>query len=57
VNVRYAVGNDPIGFLSLCHMPLRPYLRMGRRGPFRVREFVRVRWPFTGSPRRWRMPL
>ena len=27
-----------------------------RRGPLRVRAFVRVRWPCTGSPRRWRMP-
>src|SRR5262249_42569844 len=25
-------------------------------GPLRVRAFVLVRWPFTGSPRRWRMP-
>src|SRR5262249_29183375 len=25
-------------------------------GPLRVRAFVFVRWPFTGSPRRWRMP-
>ena len=25
-------------------------------GPFRVRAFVFVRWPFTGRPRRWRMP-
>ena len=26
------------------------------RGPFRVRAFVRVRWPRTGSPLRWRSP-
>src|SRR3984885_3533622 len=26
------------------------------RGPLRVRALVRVRWPRTGSPRRWRMP-
>src|SRR5437763_8576948 len=26
------------------------------RGPLRVRAFVWVRWPRTGSPRRWRMP-
>src|ERR671934_849790 len=26
-------------------------------GPLRVRPFVFVRWPFTGRPRRWRMPL
>ena len=25
-------------------------------GPLRVRAFVFVRWPRTGSPRRWRMP-
>ncbi len=25
-------------------------------GPFRVRAFVFVRCPFTGSPRRWRTP-
>src|SRR5215831_6834196 len=25
-------------------------------GPLRVRAFVRVRWPRTGRPRRWRMP-
>src|SRR3954471_15521713 len=27
-----------------------------RFGPLRVRAFVRVRWPRTGRPRRWRMP-
>src|SRR5581483_101743 len=26
------------------------------RGPLRVRALVRVRWPCTGRPRRWRMP-
>src|SRR3954462_8542012 len=25
-------------------------------GPFRVRALVWVRWPWTGRPRRWRMP-
>jgi hypothetical protein len=25
-------------------------------GPLRVRAFVLVRWPRTGSPRRWRTP-
>src|SRR4030042_6047401 len=25
-------------------------------GPLRVRALVRVRWPRTGSPRRWRLP-
>jgi hypothetical protein len=25
-------------------------------GPLRVRAFVRVRWPRTGRPRRWRAP-
>src|SRR5262249_62210177 len=29
---------------------------IARRGPFFVRAFVCVRWPRTGSPRRWRMP-
>src|SRR4030095_11613592 len=27
-----------------------------RRGPLRVRALVWVRWPRTGSPRRWRTP-
>ena len=27
-----------------------------RLGPLRVRAFVRVRWPWTGSPRRCRIP-
>ena len=27
-----------------------------RFGPLRVRALVRVRWPRTGRPRRWRMP-
>src|SRR5919202_1714732 len=27
-----------------------------RFGPLRVRAFVRVRWPWTGRPRRWRRP-
>src|SRR4029077_4656467 len=26
------------------------------RGPFRVRAFVRLRWPRTGRPLRWREP-
>ena len=40
--------------LILPHARLRehPHLRIGRRGPFRVRAFVFVRWPRTGSPRR-----
>src|SRR5205807_2062300 len=29
---------------------------VARRGPLRVRAFVCVRWPRTGSPRRWRRP-
>lgn len=32
------------------------YRLIGRRGPFRVRAFVRVRWPRNGSPRLWRIP-
>ena len=27
-----------------------------RFGPRRLRALVRVRWPRTGSPRRWRIP-
>src|SRR5579875_380516 len=34
----------------------RHYFLIGRRGPFRVRALVRVRWPRTGRPRRWRRP-
>src|SRR5213078_2199071 len=29
---------------------------VARRGPLRVRALVCVRWPRTGSPRRWRSP-
>src|ERR1044072_5255413 len=29
---------------------------VARRGPLRVRALVWVRWPRTGSPRRWRRP-
>ena len=29
---------------------------IGRAGPLRVRAFVWVRWPRTGSPLRWRNP-
>src|SRR5688572_33271101 len=29
---------------------------MARRGPFLVLALVWVRWPRTGSPRRWRIP-
>src|SRR5690606_21952 len=35
---------------------LPPYLRIGLRGPFRVRALVLVRWPRSGRPRRWRRP-
>ena len=38
---------------ALYFLPLRPIVR---RGPLRVREFVRVRWPRTGKPRRCRRP-
>src|SRR5690606_5921081 len=31
---------------------LRDYLRIGLRGPLRVRALVLVRWPRTGRPRR-----
>src|SRR6185437_4633022 len=32
------------------------YFLIARRGPLRVRALVRVRWPRTGRPRRWRRP-
>ena len=32
------------------------YFLIGLRGPLRVRALFCVRWPFTGRPRRWRMP-
>src|SRR6185436_8933016 len=32
------------------------YFLICLRGPLRVRAFVRVRWPRTGRPRRWRWP-
>ena len=49
VTIRFTFFFSAIG-------PRPGYLRMGRRGPLRVRALVRVRWPFTGSPRRWRSP-
>src|SRR5688500_4637392 len=33
-----------------------PYFLMALRGPLRVRALVRVRWPRSGRPRRWRWP-
>src|SRR3972149_393569 len=54
------------GGLHEPHRPARPVHFLARarrlpapvrRGPLRVRAFVRVRWPPTGSPRRWRRPL
>src|SRR5690606_38400035 len=33
-----------------------PYFLMALRGPLRVRALVRVRWPRSGRPRRWRRP-
>src|SRR6516164_3507542 len=49
-------GCCAIAFLYLAVTPLdsatvRPFF-----GPLRVRAFVRVRWPRTGSPLRWRTP-
>src|SRR6185369_6109112 len=32
------------------------FAMVARRGPLRVRAFVCVRWPRTGSARRWRRP-
>jgi len=43
------------GFFAMDYVPFfsdTPALR----GPLRVRAFVRVRWPRTGSPRRCRTP-
>ena len=33
-----------------------PYFLIALRGPLRVRALVRVRWPRSGRPRRWRRP-
>ena len=41
----------PSYFLGAFFLPA-----MARRGPFLVRALVWVRWPLTGSPRRWRRP-
>ena len=38
-------------FLPAFFLPATVFLR-----PLRVRALVWVRWPWTGSPRRWRMP-
>jgi hypothetical protein len=50
MNVRYRVNDMLLHllFLWFCHI----YLLIGRRGPFRVRALVRVRWPRSGKPRR-----
>src|SRR5574343_402218 len=37
-------------------MCVLPYFLMALRGPLRVRALVRVRWPRSGRPRRWRRP-
>src|SRR5207237_5821764 len=69
VECRAHVGDSfcldhPLRFLPNCHV-LPVYLHylvtfflpaIARRGPFLVRALVCVRWPRTGSPRRWRMP-
>src|SRR5262249_6664235 len=50
--VREVVG--PVSadyFLPAFFLPATVFLR-----PLRVRALVWVRWPWTGSPRRWRMP-
>src|SRR5690606_32002267 len=43
-------------FLVLVAGLAMAYFLIGRRGPLRVRALVRVRWPRTGRPRRWRRP-
>src|SRR6187200_1754572 len=46
-----AIRGDPYFFVAFFLPATAPL-----RGPFRVRAFVWVRCPPTGSPRRWRMP-
>src|SRR6478735_9365675 len=41
-----------IGYLRAFFLPATVFF-----GPLRVRALVRVRWPRTGRPRRWRIPL
>src|SRR5262249_7126835 len=54
-----AVGECPGRFGRAVIRPEMPYFffpAIGRAGPLRVRALVWVRWPRTGSPRRWRSP-
>src|SRR5690606_15429570 len=45
-----------LGFAAGLAMVWVPYFLMALRGPLRVRALVRVRWPRSGRPRRWRRP-
>ncbi len=42
--------------VAMCYFVTFFLPAIARRGPFFVRALVCVRWPRTGSPRRWRMP-
>ena len=63
MDVRDRVGDVLFDLLtntlsSLNHeLFLYPFVSLiALRGPLRVRALVRVRWPRTGKPRRWRTP-
>src|SRR5690606_16765305 len=62
VDVGDAVGDDSLDLLLglgsswLGHGLYIPYCLIALRGPLRVRALVRVRWPRSGRPRRWRRP-
>src|SRR3546814_15476294 len=60
VDVGDAIGDDALDLLlrlgsgwfgHVCFL----YFLMALRRPLRVRALVRVRWPRSGRPRRWRM--
>src|SRR2546421_753277 len=53
-----AAGADDFLLRHDCYFFASAFLRTPTvlRGPRRVRALVRVRWPRTGSPRRWRSP-
>src|SRR3546814_3686201 len=61
MDVGDAIGDDALDLLlrlgsgwfgHVCFL----YFLMALRGPLRVRALVRVRWPRSGRPRRWRRP-
>src|SRR5579884_427754 len=53
-----APAGTPASGLGLGHQCLRTFFLPATvfLGPLRVRALVWVRWPWTGRPRRWRMP-